>query len=123
MAGEKSIIGAWGEMVAVQYLRKRGYRIWGTNYRVRTGEIDIIATTFRYVVFVEVKVRRTDRYGSPAEFVGAHKQRRIMGAAGLWLQSNPTDKQPRFDVIELYAPQGTETKRPVINHIKNAFPE
>ena len=91
------------------------------GYNTRFGEIDIVAENRKYVVFVEVKLRKNDKFGSAMEFVGREKQRRIIASAQLYLASNPTTKQPRFDVIEVYAPDGTDTKNPFINHIENAF--
>lgn len=119
MAEEK--LGAFGERKAANYLRVRGYRIIDTNCRYRQGEIDIVARRGGYIVFVEVKLRKNSDYGTAREFVTAAKQQRVMIAAQLWLQQHETELQPRFDVIEVYAPEGVNTKRPVINHIENAF--
>ena len=121
MPSDKKLLGAFGEDAACAYLKRRGYRIVGRNYACRHGEIDIIARNRRYVVFVEVKLRRDDSHGQAAEFVTTAKQRRLIAAAALWLQQNPTGLQPRFDVIEIYAPQGLETKKPEINHLEDAF--
>lgn len=119
MAEEK--LGAFGERKAANYLRLRGYRIIDTNCRYRQGEIDIVARRGGYIVFVEVKLRKNSDYGTAREFVTAAKQQRVMIAAQLWLQQHETELQPRFDVIEVYAPEGVNTKKPVINHIENAF--
>lgn len=119
MAEEK--LGAFGERKAANYLRLRGYRIIDTNCRYRQGEIDIVARRGGYIVFVEVKLRKNSDYGTAREFVTAAKQQRVMIAAQLWLQQHEAELQPRFDVIEVYAPEGVNTKRPVINHIENAF--
>ena len=113
--------GRWGEEKAAEYLRKKGYRITAMSYRTRMGEIDIIAENRKYLVFVEVKLRKSDTFAKAMEFVDRNKQRRLTLAAMQWLQHNPTALQPRFDVIEIYAPSGMDTARPVINHIKNAF--
>ena len=115
------ITGRWGESVAAEYLRKKHCRIIAANYSTRLGEIDIIAEDRSYLIFAEVKVRKSADYGRAAEFVDANKRKRLISTALLWLSENETTKQPRFDVIEIYAPQGTQTKRPVINHIENAF--
>ena len=121
MPSDKKLLGAFGEDAACRYLRHRGYRILGRNYSCRFGEIDIIARSGRYVVFAEVKLRRDDGHGAAAEFVTPAKQRRVIAAAERWLQANPTDLQPRFDVIEVYAPEGLDTRRPEIHHLKGAF--
>ncbi len=119
MSGKK--LGPWGEALAAGYLRERGYTVVDTNYRTRLGEVDIVAKTSGYIVFAEVKLRASDRFGEAREFVDFRKQRRLRSAALFWLREHPTGLQPRFDVIEVYAPYGLETKRPRINHIKNAF--
>lgn len=115
------LLGRWGEDVAAEYLKKKGYRIVGRNYSCRMGEIDIIAAKGRYIAFVEVKTRKNADFASAAEFVTETKRRRIITAATLWLKQNPAKHQPRFDVIEVYAPQGVATTRPDIRHMEDAF--
>ena len=117
---EKNTLGIWGEERAARYLRLRAYRILEKNYRCRLGEIDLIACRGGYLVFVEVKLRKTDRFGQAREFVNRAKQERILATAQLWLQEHETELQPRFDVIEIYAPEGP-AGRVKINHIENAF--
>lgn len=119
--GKSNLLGVWGESLAAAYMRKKRYRIVGSNYQCRLGEIDLICQNRKYLVFVEVKLRKTDEFGTGGEFVGADKQRKVIAAASMWLQQNPTELQPRFDVIEIYAPQGMDTKKPVINHLEDAF--
>lgn len=121
MAGEKRELGDWGEEKAVTYLRWRGWHIVERNFSCRLGEIDIIASRFQVLAFVEVKLRRDDSHGEAREFVTWQKQRRIVAAAGYYLAGRETALQPRFDVIEVYAPQGKETLHPRINHIPAAF--
>lgn len=119
--GRNNLVGAWGEALAAQYLQKKRYKIVATNYRSRYGEIDLIVSNRKYLVFVEVKLRKSDRFASAFEFVDSHKQDRIRTTAELYLSQFPTELQPRFDVIEIYAPQGTETLHPQINHMEDAF--
>ena len=114
-------MGAWGEALAADYLRKKHYRILATNFRIRMGEIDIIAADREYLVFVEVKLRKNADFALAREFVDDRKQKRLRAAAGFYLAGHPTNLQPRFDVIEIYAPEGLETRRPVINHLEDAF--
>ena len=122
MAGAvKGTKGAWGEECAAAYLRRRGYRILARNYSCRFGEIDIIAADRHYVVFVEVKLRASDRFVRAGAYVTTAKQARIRTAASLWLAEHETQLQPRFDVIEIYAPDGMQTKRPQIRQIEDAF--
>lgn len=118
---DTQLLGRFGEAAAAEFLRKRGYEILGMNYRTRLGEIDIIAADGRYVVFAEVKLRRSGDFARAREFVTPAKQRRIMAAAQGWLQSNGDGRQPRFDVIEVYAPDGVRTANPEIRHWVNAF--
>ena len=114
-------LGAWGEKLAAAYLRKKHYRILTTGYSCRFGEIDIIAIHDKYLVFVEVKLRKSDKFAQALEFVDYRKQARILTTASMYLAENPTVLQPRFDVIEVYAPEGLETKCPPINHLEDAF--
>ena len=113
-------LGQFGEEQAARYLRRRFYTILERNYRCRFGEIDLIAKRAGVLAFVEVKLRKDDLHGEAREFVTAHKQQRVMAAAQLWLSQHETGLQPRFDVIEVYAPQG-EAGPVKINHIENAF--
>lgn len=119
---EKSnLSGRWGEAIAAEYLRGKHYRILCGNFRCRFGEIDLIAEHGAYLVFVEVKTRRDSRFAAAREFVDRPKQQRLIVAAQMYLAQNETHLQPRFDVIEVYAPEGTQTKRPKLRHIENAF--
>lgn len=114
-------MGAWGESLAAAYLQKKRYKLLATGYRCRFGEIDLIVTDRNYIVFVEVKLRKSDKFASAMEFVDRNKQNRIRTTAEIYLSQNETPLQPRFDVIEIYAPEGVETKKPVINHLEDAF--
>ena len=113
--------GAWGEALAAKYLQKKRYKVVATNYRSRFGEIDLIVSDRKNLVFVEVKLRKSDKFASAFEHVDHRKQDRIRATASIYLAEFPTDLQPRFDVIEIYAPQGTQTPHPQINHMEDAF--
>lgn len=119
--GRNNLVGAWGEAVAAEYLRKKRFKLVATGYRSRFGEIDLIVQNRQYLVFAEVKLRRSDRFAEAREFVDLHKQERLRATASLYLDEFPTELQPRFDVIEVYAPDGTATKHPVIIHLEDAF--
>ena len=119
--GRNNLVGAWGEGLAAEYLRKKRFTLDAMNYKSRFGEIDIIAHDRKYLVFAEVKLRKSDHFAAAAEFVDSKKQNRLKLTAQLYLVENPTKLQPRFDVIEIYAPQGIETEKPVINHMEDAF--
>ena len=119
--GRNNVVGAWGEALAAQYLQKKKYTIQACGYRCRFGEIDLIVSDNKNLVFVEVKLRKNANFADAREFVDYHKQNRIRTTAELYLSQNPTELQPRFDVIEIYAPEGLETKKPQINHLEGAF--
>jgi len=119
--GKNNINGAWGEALAAEYLRKKHYRLLAAGYRCRFGEIDLIVSNKQYLVFVEVKLRKTDKFALAREFVDFKKQNRLRTTASIYLDENPTQLQPRFDVIEIYAPDGANTLKPVINHLEDAF--
>ena len=119
--GQNNLVGAWGEAQAAAYLQKKRYRLITANYRCRFGEIDLIVSNRKHLVFVEVKLRKNDQFASAHEFVDSYKQQRLRTTAELYLSQNPTNLQPRFDVIEIYAPEGTATKKPIIHHMEGAF--
>ena len=112
-------IGELGENYAKKFLINNGHEIISTNYRCRTGEIDIIAKEQNYIVFVEVKYRRNLRYGYPRESVNLKKQNKIKSTAIFYIASeNIVNTGFRFDVIEIMQVSKSEIK---IEHIKNAF--
>ena len=114
-------MGAWGEAVAAEYLRKKRYEIVAVGYHSRFGEIDLIVQNKKYLVFVEVKLRKSADFATGRDYVNRQKQDRIRVTASVYLSQFPTELQPRFDVIEIYAPNGVETKKPEINHLEDAF--
>ncbi|MBQ2785559.1 MAG: YraN family protein [Oscillospiraceae bacterium] len=115
------LTGSWGEALAAEYLRKKHYQILAVGFHSRFGEIDLIAKDRRYLVFVEVKLRKNADFAAAREYVTRRKQDRIRVTASVYLERNPTNLRPRFDVIEIYAPEGVETKAPVIEHMEDAF--
>lgn len=116
------LLGRWGESLAAEYLRKKRYTPVAANYRCRMGEIDLVVENREYLVFVEVKLRKSSAFASAMEFVDHRKQEKIKQTALLFLsQYEQCNKQPRFDVIEIYAPEGMQTKRPKILHWEDAF--
>ena len=114
-------MGAWGEALAATYLQKKKYKVLSSGYRCRFGEIDLIVADKNHLVFVEVKLRKTNSFAQAKDFVDYHKQNRIRTTAELYLSQNPTELNVRFDVIEIYAPQGAETVKPEIHHLEDAF--
>jgi len=119
--GRNNIVGAWGEALAATYLQKKKYKVLSSGYRCRFGEIDLIVADKNHLVFVEVKLRKTNSFAQAKDFVDYHKQNRIRTTAELYLSQNPTELNVRFDVIEIYAPQGAETVKPEIHHLEDAF--
>ena len=115
------IVGAWGEALAAQFLQKKRYKLVACGYQCRFGEIDLIVKNRKYLVFVEVKLRKTSKFAAGREFVDFRKQDRLRATASMYLSQNPTNLQPRFDVIEIYAPQGVQTKNPEVTHLEDAF--
>ena len=115
------MLGRWGEALAADLLRQRGYSILAAGWRCRFGEIDLIAADKTYLCFIEVKLRKSAAYGAPREFVDWRKQEKLRLSAQLYLMQHPTDLQPRFDVVEIYAPQGLATRAPEIYVIPDAF--
>ena len=114
----KKLRGDWGEAYTAAYLRRQGYAIVASQFRCRMGEIDLIARKDGVLCFVEVKTRSQGAIADPAEFVDQYKQERIIQTAKLFLAQNPTEKQPRFDVIEVFLQKdGTKS----IKHLENAF--
>ena len=119
--GDRKLLGRWGEAQTAEWLRKQGYQVIEANWHCRFGEIDLIAQKGKFLCFVEVKLRKDDSFAQAREFVDYRKQEKLRTAAELYLSVNPTQLQPRFDVAEVYAPEGVQTKNPNINYLENAF--
>ena len=119
--GRNNLVGAWGESLAAEYLQKRKYKILAAGYRCRFGEIDLIVRDRKFLVFVEVKLRKSDQFAQACEYVDRRKQDKIRITASIYLSQHPTKLQPRFDVVEIYCPQGRATVEPQITHLEGAF--
>ena len=119
--GDRRLLGRWGEALVADWLRARGWRITASGWRCRYGEIDLIAENDKYLIFTEVKLRKSRAFGPACAAVDTRKQNHLRVAAGHYLAAHPTALQPRFDVAEVYAPCGMETGAPEINYIVNAF--
>jgi len=113
--------GKWGEALALKYLEAKNYSAVAEGFRSRFGEIDLIVKDSRFIVFVEVKLRKSPIFATASEYVGREKQGKLRATANLWLSSHKPKLQPRFDIIEIYAPEGEDTVSPEIIHIENAF--
>ena len=109
-----------GESLAVKHLKARGCEILAQNYRARRGEIDIVVQDGEFTVFVEVKTRRSLRFGLPQAAVTLQKQRQISKVALAYLQShNLLDAPCRFDVVAIHLSPQLELLR--LEQIENAF--
>jgi putative endonuclease len=110
----RSAYGARGEEKATEHLKNAGYEILARNYRHDRAEIDVIARDGETIVFVEVKARRSDKFGRPEEAVGDAKREQIRKAAtGFLLERDLGDSPCRFDVLAIFNDE--------ITHITNAF--
>ena len=114
---QKNIYGKTSEIIAANFLKKKGYKILAMNYKNKIGEIDIIAKDQKCIVFVEVKARSSKAFGHPLEAINNEKQLKIRRVAELYLiTKHLTDNPCRFDAISIL---GTEDYE--IEHIENAF--
>jgi putative endonuclease len=115
---EPHVVGEEGESLAVKFLRENGYKIIEQNYRCKLGEIDIIAKDGGVLAFIEVKARRTDRFGVPKWAVTPRKQRKISMVALYYLkETEQMEEKARFDVVAVrFLPHKQD-----IEIIKNAF--
>ena len=110
----KKVLGRKGEKLAAEYLKKQGCKIVKRNYKTPFGEADIIAQDMDEIVFVEVKTRIGDKFGTPREAVTKTKQQRYYKIAECYWLKTGEEPNARFDVIEVY-----EDGR--IEQYKNAF--
>ena len=115
---ERQILGNEGERIAESYLKEKGYRLVERNYRCPVGELDLIALDRRVIVFVEVKTRSDDRFGTPLESVHLRKQKKMIKAALFFLsQRRLHHREARFDVVGI----SLVDRKPMVEHVKNAF--
>ena len=114
---QKNIYGKTSEIIAADFLKKKGYKILAMNYKNKIGEIDIIAKDKKIIVFVEVKARLSKAFGHPLEAIDERKQFKIRQVAQLYLMMNKIEENNcRFDAVSIL---GYEDKE--IEHIENAF--
>lgn len=114
----KSEIGKLGEESVCAYLIERGYKITARNYRIKGGEIDIIAENGDYIAFVEVKSRKPDSMVSGFEAVNKRKRGLIIKTAAYYCCKHPNMLQPRFDVAQVIIDAGKVLS---IDYILNAY--
>ncbi|MDA3867883.1 MAG: YraN family protein [Salinivirgaceae bacterium] len=114
---KQSELGKWGEVMATNFFEKNGFTIEANNYRWRKKEIDLIVSSDREIIFVEVKTRTVGILSAPEDALTKAKQKHLVAAANAYIEENNTDKEARFDVITIWS-NGTEHK---LKHIPNAF--
>jgi putative endonuclease len=111
-------LGANGEKAAEEFLRRRHYTIVERNYRCRVGEVDLVALDGDTIVFIEVKTRRGEGFGSPLDAVDPRKQRQVYRAAQQFLvEHRLNDRAARFDVVGVWWEGG----RVVCELVRDAF--
>ena len=113
----KTEIGEKGEKLAAEYLTRKGYKIIARNWHLGHKEIDIIAYDQNTLVIVEVKMRKSNYYGHPSEFVSRQKQRNLVEAADAYLSRISAMPPVRFDVVAILG--NAESFR--LEHIEDAF--
>jgi putative endonuclease len=119
MTKARQALGAYGERLAVEHLAEAGMVVLDRNWRCRHGEIDIVARDGDVVVFCEVKTRRGDGFGAPAEAVVPRKARRLRRLAAQWLATaGVRPDEVRFDVVSVLA-QARGTAR--VEHVRGAL--
>ena len=119
MSSKRKEVGAIGEKLAADLLKKRGYKIIQRNFRCREGEIDIIAQKDECLVFVEVRTKKNTAFGTPEESVTLSKREKLIALAETYLQA--CDKAPaswRIDVVAVELTPDNKVSR--LEHIENA---
>lgn len=115
----KQELGSLGEKIAAEDYQKDGYALLEKNYRIRSGEIDLIFLKNGIYVFCEVKTRTSQDFAKPREWVDLSKQRKLLSAAKHYLYTHKlSDPFMRFDVVEVLIEKG---RSPAINRLENAF--
>ena len=114
---QHNVFGQISEDRAAAYLMARGYTIRDRNWRVGHKEIDIIAQKDGVIVFIEVKARKSDRYGDAIEAVNDQKIRNLVTAAHAYVRYHRIDLPTRFDIISITGEPGRQT----VEHIEEAF--
>lgn len=118
MLNSRQKFGEKSESIAVNYLKKQGYKIIEQNYRTKLGEIDIIAKEKGTITFIEVKSRKSKNFGNPKWAVTPKKQRKISMVALQYLKTTmQSNAKARFDVVSIIS----SPDNPSIEIVKNAF--
>jgi putative endonuclease len=115
--------GEDAEAACCSYLRSQGLKLLDTNYRCRSGEIDIIMLDKNMLVFVEVRFRKNRQFGGGLESITAAKQQKLRRTAEFYLQKNDKHKNARFDVVSMSKNNQTSNNKQeyTFDWITNAF--
>lgn len=109
---KRKITGSYGEDVASSALKKRGYHLLEKNFCIRGGEIDLIMEKENELVFVEVKTRRNDRFGSPLESITPQKKKHMVQAAKVYLcGKEQNDYDVRFFAVAVYLDESDRVEK------------
>ena len=122
MPTSRTILGDWGEDAVGKFLEKQGYQILDRNYRCRWGEIDLVARDGRELVFIEVRTRRSNAFGTPQESMTEAKAGRLVAACEDYLE-NHVDEKARGETawrIDLVAVHPSRGRAPRIEHVRHA---
>ncbi len=116
---DRRTLGNWGEEKALRHLMDQGYHLLACNWRTREGEIDLVMEQDLTIVFIEVKTRKTDRFGSPEESITPGKQKRLRKTCLAYLQENDYENRDwRIDVVAIESARTGEITR--LDHYENA---
>ena len=110
-------LGKKGEEIAAKFLKAKGFKIIETNFRIRGGEIDIIAVEDQTLVYVEVKTRTTNQFGSPEEAVTPNKIKFLKRSAKFY--RNARKNLPDLERIDVISIDFSKSKTALVKHIKN----
>jgi len=115
--GNKIKTGQQGEAAAAQLLQTKGYEVVTRNYRHKKSEIDLIVRKDNWLVFVEVKTRRSQAFGYPEEFLGAQQVEKILEGAAAYLEQTNWQGNVRYDIVAVSICGGEL----LAEHIEDAF--
>ena len=122
MPTSRSRLGSWGEDRASEYLSRKGYTLLETNYRCQWGEVDLVCQDGPCLVFVEVRTRRSQEYGTPEESLSKGKQERLIYTAQTYIaerqEQGSAPEQWRIDLISVVLDDNSALQR--IDHLENA---
>ena len=118
MTNRRAELGRRGEEFAAKKLKSKGYKILETNYRTRSGEIDIVAEKKKTLVFVEVRTKASTAYGTPEQSISATKQSHMAATAYEYLQANNAeDRDWRIDFVAVeFGPDGKPSRLDIIEN-------